>query len=116
MTSKGRSFSSAARRQHIVRGAFLAVATVSTVLPASAQLDNGSITGQVRDSSGAVISDAAVTVRNVATGVTVNLKANSDGTYQALALIPGTYTVGRHLARLYHRACFECGSSRKDPR
>lgn len=57
------------------------------------QLDAGSITGTLRDPSGAVIVGATVTIRNVATGVTTVLKTNSDGTYQALALIPGTYSV-----------------------
>ena len=57
------------------------------------QLDAGSITGTLRDPSGAVIVGATVTIRNVATGVTTILKSNNDGTYQALALIPGTYSV-----------------------
>ena len=58
-----------------------------------AQFDNGSITGTLRDGSGAVIANATVTIRNVATGVTSTLTTNQDGTYQALALIPGTYSV-----------------------
>jgi hypothetical protein len=57
------------------------------------QLDAGSITGTLRDPSGAVIIGATVTIRNVATGVTTVLKTNNNGTYQALALIPGTYSV-----------------------
>src|SRR5437899_354664 len=57
------------------------------------QLDAGSIIGTLRDPSGAVIVGATVTIRNVATGVTNVLKTNSEGTYQALALIPGTYSV-----------------------
>ena len=93
MATMGRSFSSSATRHRLMRGAFLAIAAVSAVPLAVAQLDNGSITGQVRDSSGAVIPGAMVAIRNVATGVTANLKANGDGTYQALALIPGTYSV-----------------------
>jgi hypothetical protein len=60
---------------------------------ARAQFDNGSITGTLRDSSGAVLAGATVTIRNVATGVTTTLTTNQDGTYQALALIPGTYSV-----------------------
>ena len=58
-----------------------------------AQLDNGSIIGTLRDPAGAVIAGASVTIRNTATGVATTLKTNSDGSYQALALIPGTYTV-----------------------
>ena len=93
MASLGRSFSSSMTRQRILRSALFTVATLATVTPAMAQLDNGSITGQIRDSSGAVIPGASVSIRNVATGVTATLKANSDGTYQALALIPGVYAV-----------------------
>ncbi|HEY8997857.1 MAG TPA: carboxypeptidase-like regulatory domain-containing protein, partial [Edaphobacter sp.] len=60
---------------------------------AQAQFDNGSITGTLRDASGAVVAGATVTIRNVATGVTNVLTTNQDGTYQALALIPGVYSV-----------------------
>lgn len=60
---------------------------------AQAQFDNGSITGTLRDASGAVVAGATVTIRNVATGVASVLTTNQDGTYQALALIPGVYSV-----------------------
>jgi Carboxypeptidase regulatory-like domain len=60
---------------------------------AHAQFDNGSITGTVQDASGAVVAGATVAIRNIATGVTTTLTTNQDGTYQALALIPGTYSV-----------------------
>jgi hypothetical protein len=60
---------------------------------AHAQFDNGSITGTLQDASGAVVAGATVTIRNIATGVTATLTTNQDGTYQALALIPGTYSV-----------------------
>src|SRR5882757_5428107 len=61
--------------------------------PAKGQFDNGSITGTLHDSNGAVIVCATVTIRNLATAVTTILKTNDDGNYQALALIPGTYLV-----------------------
>src|SRR5882762_5765314 len=61
--------------------------------PAKGQFDNGSITGTLHDSNGAVIVGATVTIRNLATAVTTILKTNDDGNYQALALIPGTYSV-----------------------
>ncbi|MEK6396983.1 MAG: TonB-dependent receptor, partial [Terriglobus sp.] len=81
------------RRQNLARYAVLSLALASVTCTAGAQLDNGSITGVVRDSSGAVIPGAKVTIRNTATGVTAELKSNGDGAYQALALIPGTYAV-----------------------
>jgi len=71
----------------------LTVSLLCAAQSALGQLDAGSITGTLRDPSGAVIVGATVTIRNVATGVTSVLKTNSDGTYQALVLIPGTYSV-----------------------
>src|SRR5207248_2308561 len=55
--------------------------------------DTGSITGTVRDSSGAVIPNAAVAVTNPATSVTRDLTSNSEGDYLAAGLPPGTYDV-----------------------
>src|SRR5260370_6243762 len=51
------------------------------------------ITGTVADSSGAVLPDATVTVRNDATGVKTRATTTSAGTYTSTDLIPGTYTV-----------------------
>lgn len=93
MRIDGLAFPSSARAGGVVLKSVAALALCCAVPAAWAQLDNGSITGTVRDPSGAVIPGAAVTIRNVATGVTSNLKANGDGSYQVLALIPGTYSV-----------------------
>jgi hypothetical protein len=71
----------------------LALTLVLSCGVARAQFDNGSITGTLRDASGAVVANATVTIRNVATGVSSTLTTNQDGAYQALALIPGTYAV-----------------------
>lgn len=91
MTAAGLSRSVASTRS-LIRLAitlFVAFAAVS----AHAQFNNGAIAGTLRDNSGAVIPNATVTIRNVDTGVTTELKTNSDGAYEALALIPGTYSV-----------------------
>src|SRR5260370_13451899 len=53
----------------------------------------GGITGRGTDSSGAVVTDAAVTVTNDATGVVFHVATSSAGTYTITDLIPGTYTV-----------------------
>jgi outer membrane receptor protein involved in Fe transport len=60
---------------------------------AMAQIDTGTIAGLIRDSQGAVIPNATVSVRNVATGVVSTTKTNGDGEYQVLSLIPGNYSV-----------------------
>jgi Carboxypeptidase regulatory-like domain/TonB dependent receptor-like, beta-barrel len=64
-------------------------------LPSSltAQMDTGGITGTVFDSSGAAVPGAAITVTNVATGVSVATKSTATGTYTFSSLMPGTYTI-----------------------
>jgi Carboxypeptidase regulatory-like domain len=54
---------------------------------------DGAITGTVKDASGAVIPNAAVTARNVATGVETSRVTSSAGVYQISPLIIGTYSV-----------------------
>ena len=71
----------------------LAVLSVALALPAGAQTDTGAIAGIVQDKSNARLPGAAVEVTNVATNVSQNFVTNADGIYQALQLIPGTYTV-----------------------
>ena len=53
--------------------------------------DTASLTGTVRDKSGAIIRDASVTVSNQASNVARDVKSNADGEYLAAALPPGTY-------------------------
>jgi Carboxypeptidase regulatory-like domain len=61
--------------------------------PGFAQIDRGAIVGTVRDSTGAVVPNAAVTVTNIATKTSVTSHTDQSGSYQALALIPGAYAV-----------------------
>src|SRR6266568_2976864 len=56
-----------------------------------AQADTGTITGTVRDTSGAVVPDAMVTVRNAATGATRTAQTGGDGVYTFPALPPTLY-------------------------
>lgn len=51
------------------------------------------ITGQVTDSTGAVVANASVVVRNTATGQERTVQTSDEGTYTVFPLIPGTYTV-----------------------
>jgi len=61
--------------------------------PAFAQIDRGAIVGTVRDTSGALVSKATVTVTSKDTGVALTTPVNDVGEYQLLALLPGTYVV-----------------------
>jgi hypothetical protein len=54
---------------------------------------NGSISGVVSDSSGAVVSGATVTATSIETGVKTTLKTDSKGFYNFPALQIGTYSV-----------------------
>src|SRR4029077_19615850 len=53
--------------------------------------DSGSVTGTVRDTSGAVVPDAEVKFASGAIGVIRTTTTNSDGDYLAAALPPGSY-------------------------
>ena len=58
-----------------------------------AQIDRGTISGTVADSSGAVVAGATVTVTNVDTNQAVSLTTDSDGSYTARLLQQGNYNV-----------------------
>jgi hypothetical protein len=60
---------------------------------ARAQVLYGTISGNVTDSSGAVISNGSVTAVNVATGTSRTVTTNNQGIYLIQDLQPGTYTV-----------------------
>lgn len=62
-------------------------------LSLAAQETRSTILGYVRDPQGAVIPQATVIVTNTETNVSVTLKTNDAGYYEAPLLMPGSYTV-----------------------
>src|SRR5262245_52881936 len=58
-----------------------------------AQSERGTITGTVRDASGAVVPGAKVTLTNTQTGFTFSLPASGDGEYTVPQLQVGVYTI-----------------------
>src|SRR5215470_12978994 len=63
-------------------------------MPAVAQEITGTITGIARDTHGAVVAGAAVTIRNTDKDVVARaLKTNDDGSYSAPFLLAGHYSV-----------------------
>ena len=62
-------------------------------LAAFGQTFRGTILGTVTDASGAVVSGAKVTVRNVGTGLERSTQTSPDGSYSLPELPIGTYTV-----------------------
>src|SRR5208282_512056 len=66
---------------------------ISLATPLWAQKDAGAIVGLVRDSTGAVIADAKVTVVDVERGTQLILSTNHQGEYVASPLKIGRYRV-----------------------
>ncbi len=62
-------------------------------IPASAQITTGSISGTVRDNTGAVIPKAAITILNQATQDQRVTTSDGAGYFTFAAVQPGTYTV-----------------------
>jgi hypothetical protein len=71
---------------------FIAFASFA-VLNISAQEPFGSIQGTVKDAQGAVVQNATVTVRNVATNASRTANTDDEGQYRVLQLQPGVYEV-----------------------
>lgn len=63
-----------------------------------AQNNNGTIQGTVTDPSGAVISGAAISVKNMDTGATENTRTTDAGVYSVPNLTPGRYSVSMTFA------------------
>jgi len=61
--------------------------------PVLAQLPTATISGTVKDSSGAVVANATLTVTNMETGLSRSGKSGNDGSYRFPALPVGTYEV-----------------------
>ena len=58
-----------------------------------AQTSGGTILGKIADPSGAILPGVAVTIKNVATGITRFVLTNESGSYNAANLQPGPYEV-----------------------
>jgi hypothetical protein len=61
-----------------------------------AQTTSGDLVGTVKDPSGAIVSNANVTVTNEATGVAVSLTTGSSGEFHATNLLAGQYDLAIH--------------------
>ena len=70
-----------------------AAAFALVAVSAVGQVTSGNIAGVVKDSSGAVIPDAQITIKSEATGVVVNSKANSSGEFLVQNLLPAKYDI-----------------------
>jgi hypothetical protein len=76
----------------ILAGVLIAMLAGAVALKAQI-VENGTITGVVRDKSGAVIANAQVSIRNAATGLNSSTVTDSQGLYVSPPLNPGDYEV-----------------------
>ncbi|MBL8241883.1 MAG: TonB-dependent receptor [Bryobacterales bacterium] len=71
----------------------LAVLLAIAALPSYSQVLYGSIVGTVEDPSGATIPGATITVTNTETSAARESKADEQGRYTFVSLLPGTYSL-----------------------
>src|SRR5467141_2601120 len=81
------------RSTAVVTAIFLVVLSFFFSLQLRAQVAGGTLQGTITDPSGAVVPQAQVTAKNIATDVTTAVVTNSDGFYTAANLLPGDYEV-----------------------
>lgn len=76
------------------------VLSVVLVFPAilRAQMDQGTITGVVKDNAGAVVSGADVTLTNTGTGLVLHTTTDSSGIYEFSPIKIGNYSVSASAA------------------
>jgi Carboxypeptidase regulatory-like domain/TonB dependent receptor len=72
---------------------FVALFLVVSQSALAQTLTSGSVTGVIKDSQGAVVPNAKVTVTNEATNVASTTTTNGSGEYQMTNLLPGMYDV-----------------------
>ena len=77
----------------LLRASTLALLSLSIAVTAYAQVDRATLTGIVRDPSGAVIGAARVKVTSLATNSVATATTSNDGTYQVVNLASGEYLV-----------------------
>src|SRR2546430_1574032 len=77
------------RRLFTLSSLFLCLSSAAAL----AQFDTASVVGTVRDSSGAVVPDATVTLTNAQTGLSIVKTTNAAGLYEFFTIKPGTYVI-----------------------
>ena len=71
----------------------LLMLSISGIAMAQSEATTGRITGTVKDSQGAAVPNASVTVSNPSDGFSQSLTTNENGEFTAVQLKPGDYTV-----------------------
>ena len=77
-----------------IKRALLCVFVLTLVAaPAWAQFETGNVVGTIKDSTGAVVPGAKVTLTNTQTGVTSERTSDANGNYEFFTVRPGTYVI-----------------------
>ena len=69
------------------------VLSMSNSIPVYGQLVGAMLSGTVTDQSGGVVPQAAISIKNIATGITRTSTTSAAGFYSAPNLLPGTYEI-----------------------
>src|SRR5438445_4567378 len=79
-------------KRHVAAIVLAGLAALSAV-PGHAQVTTGTIVGTVKDSAGAVVPGATVTITETGKQTSSTYATDSEGTYTAPFLVPGTYEI-----------------------
>src|SRR5438128_6208083 len=71
----------------------LTIVFATVAIYAQSSVTQATLSGLVRDTSGAVVAGAHVTIREVATGLERTTTSDDEGRYQLLAIPPGDYAL-----------------------
>ena len=84
-------------RQIHVTGVLQALTVIFAIMiydtTSYAQFDTATVLGTVKDSTGAIISGATVTLKNIETGISVNAQTDDDGNFQFINIKIGNYRI-----------------------
>src|SRR5688500_4856472 len=73
--------------------AVLTILLLAFTTPAFAQFETATVVGTVRDSTGAVVPDAKVTLTSSQTGVSAERMSDANGNFEFFTVRIGTYVV-----------------------
>ena len=80
-------------RTYFVAAAFALLAALRAGAPFTGQAKDGTITGAVKDASGAPVPGATVTLRSETTSQSTSVVTKPDGSYTFTSLEAGAYAV-----------------------
>ena len=88
------------RTLQVKRSLFGILTMIGLTLPAQllGQVDTGSISGTLRDTTGAIIANANLTLVNQDTGVTISITSGAAGEYTFSPLKIGHYSLSAEMA------------------